>query len=89
MPVDAVTQSRPQFVSARLYELRSQMTAGKIQDDDGRMTLLQRLLKYHPNAAAHECMSDQDIISEGMGHTYVCQFGSNPCSDCVTLGSPA
>ena len=64
-------QSLPQFVSARLYELRSQMTAGKIQDDDERMSLLQRLLKYHPNPASQECMSDQDIISEGMGHTCV------------------
>jgi len=64
-------QPLPQFVSARLYELRSQMTAGKIQDDDERMSLLQRLLKYRPNAASRECMSDQDIISEGMGHTCV------------------
>jgi len=64
-------QSLPQFVSARLYELRSQMTAGKIQDDDERMSLLQRLLKYHPNPASRERMSDQDIISEGMGHTCV------------------
>jgi len=47
------------------------MTAGKIQDDDERMSMLQRLVKYRPNAASKECMSDQDIISEGMGHTYV------------------
>ena len=64
-------QSLPQFVSARLYELRSQITAGKIQEDDERMSLLQRLLKYHPNSASQEYMSDQDIISEGMGHTCV------------------
>lgn len=60
-----------QFVSARLYELRSQITAGKIRDDDERMSLLQRLLNYRPNSAFKEYMSDQDIISEGMGHTYV------------------
>ena len=73
MSANAVTQlfTLPQFVSARLYELRSQMTAGKIQDDNERMSLLQRLLKYRPNTAFQECMSDQDIISEGMGHTYV------------------
>lgn len=60
-----------QFVSARLYELRSQITAGKIRDDDERMPLLHRLLKYRPNAAFKEYASDEDIISEGMGHTYV------------------
>ena len=47
------------------------MTAGKTQDDDDRMSMLQRLVKYRPNAASQEWMSDQDIISEGMGHTCV------------------
>ena len=69
--VGVLTRSLLQFVSARLYELRSLITAGKIQDGDEPMSLLQRLLKYRPNANSKECMSDQDIISEGMGHTYV------------------
>jgi hypothetical protein len=69
MSVNAVLRPHPQFVSARLYELRSQMTAGKIQEGDERTSLLQRLLKYRPNSASQEYMSDQDIISEGMGHT--------------------
>jgi len=75
----------PQFVSARLYELRSQMSAGKFQDDNERMSMFQRLLKYRPNYAAfQQYMSDQDIISEGMGHTYV----SDPLAILILISRP-
>ena len=56
-----------QFVSARVYETRAQMNAGKIGDSE--KPLLSRLLqsKYSPT----ESMPDLDIISEAMGHMFV------------------
>ena len=48
--------------------------------------MLQRLLKYRPSTASRECMPDQDIISEGMGHTYVPSFTSATSSDLMVVG---
>ena len=50
------------------------------------MSMLQRLLKYRPSTASRECMPDQDIISEGMGHTYVPSFTSATSSDLIVVG---
>ncbi|TFY65879.1 hypothetical protein EVG20_g5213 [Dentipellis fragilis] len=55
-----------QFVSARVYETRSQMRDGKM-DEHEKVPLLQRLLRYRVGPS-DELMSDQDIISEQMGH---------------------
>lgn len=49
------------------------------------MSLLQRLLNYRPNSASRECMSDQDIISEGMGHTWALYFDSSLYLDTTVL----
>ncbi|KII94544.1 hypothetical protein PLICRDRAFT_47583 [Plicaturopsis crispa FD-325 SS-3] len=54
-----------EFVSARVYEMRAQMNAGKACDEE-KIPLLQRLLqfKYSPSTP----MPDHHIISENMGH---------------------
>ncbi|KIL58950.1 hypothetical protein M378DRAFT_169922 [Amanita muscaria Koide BX008] len=54
-----------EFVSARVYEMRSQMNAGKLGDSD-KIPLLQRLLQYQ--YSADKPMPDHDTISECMGH---------------------
>ncbi|KZT29554.1 cytochrome P450 [Neolentinus lepideus HHB14362 ss-1] len=55
-----------EFVSARVYETRSQIAVGKVdQDDLEKRPMLRRLLEYRVNNTP---MSDQDIISECMGH---------------------
>ena len=87
--LDAPAQPISQFVSARLYELRSQITAGKILDDDERTSLLQRLLKYRTSITSQESMSDQDIISEAMGHTCVFCFPCTAYSDVIVPESLA
>ena len=55
----------PQFVSARVYEMRAQMNSGKIGDCE-KVPLLQRLLQYR--YSSDQPMPDHDIISECMGH---------------------
>ncbi|KAL1729417.1 cytochrome P450, partial [Schizophyllum commune] len=55
-----------EFVSARVYELRAQMNAGKLHDSE-KVPMLQRLLKYRYSSTG-ELMPDNDIISEAMGH---------------------
>ncbi|KAF8646155.1 hypothetical protein AX16_007380 [Volvariella volvacea WC 439] len=54
-----------EFVSGRVYDMRTQMLAGKIRESE-RPSLLQRLLSYCSSDNTH--MSDCDIISECMGH---------------------
>ncbi|KAF8334820.1 cytochrome P450 [Amanita rubescens] len=54
-----------EFVSARVYEMRTQMNSGKIGDCE-RVPLLQRLLQYR--YSSDQPMPDHDIISECMGH---------------------
>ncbi|KAF8627933.1 hypothetical protein AX17_006088 [Amanita inopinata Kibby_2008] len=53
-----------EFVSARVYEMRAQMNAGKADSD--KIPMLQRLLQYR--YSSKELMPDYDIISECMGH---------------------
>ncbi|KZP09980.1 cytochrome P450 [Athelia psychrophila] len=53
-----------EFVSARVYETRAQMNAGKIGDSE--KPLLSRLLQAKYSTS--ESMPDLDIISEAMGH---------------------
>ncbi|THH19482.1 hypothetical protein EW146_g1686 [Bondarzewia mesenterica] len=55
-----------EFVSARVYETRSQMNAGKMGESE-KTPMLQRLLQYRLGGS-NELMSDQDVISEHMGH---------------------
>lgn len=57
-----------QFISSRVYEMRSQMNSGKFADPE-KMSMLQRLLQRDTSSIGG--MSDQDIVSEGMGHTCV------------------
>ena len=57
-----------QFVSARVYEMRAHMNAGKIGDSEKPMLL--RLLQYKYASSSSEYMPDLDIISEAMGHMY-------------------
>ncbi|OBZ70133.1 hypothetical protein A0H81_09811 [Grifola frondosa] len=54
-----------EFVGGRLYEMRAKMQAGPIvgETDTEKMPLLQQMLQHRS-----EGMSDQDIVSEGMGH---------------------
>ncbi|KAG6830124.1 hypothetical protein H0H87_009094 [Tephrocybe sp. NHM501043] len=55
-----------EFVSGRVYEMRAQMNAGKINETD-KVPMLHRLLRYqYPTTSA--LMPDHDIISECMGH---------------------
>jgi len=58
-----------QFVSARVYETRSQMVSGALEASD-RITLVQRLLRYYAEPSS-DTAPDRDIISEHMGHLYV------------------
>ncbi|KAH9002282.1 cytochrome P450 [Lactarius hatsudake] len=55
-----------QFVSARVYETKSQMVSGASEHSD-RVTLAQRLLRYHSGSSTATA-SDRDVISEHMGH---------------------
>lgn len=55
-----------EFVSARVYETRSQMVSGALEASD-RITLVQRLLRYYAELSS-DTTSDRDIISEHMGH---------------------
>ncbi|KAL1746232.1 cytochrome P450 [Schizophyllum fasciatum] len=55
-----------EFVSARVYELRAQINAGKLHESE-KVPMLQRLLKYRYSSTG-ELMPDNDIISEAMGH---------------------
>lgn len=64
MPADLFSL---QFVSARVYETRSQMNAGKIADCE--KPLISRLLQY--KYPSNQSMPDLDIISEAMGHMFV------------------
>ncbi|PFH48986.1 hypothetical protein AMATHDRAFT_64081 [Amanita thiersii Skay4041] len=54
-----------EFVSARVYEMRAQMSSAKITESD-KIPMLQRLLQYR--YSSKEKMPDHDIISECMGH---------------------
>ena len=58
-----------QFVSARVYEIRAQINAGKL-DETEKVTLLQRFLEYC-SAGSNDLMHDRDVISEAMGHLFV------------------
>jgi hypothetical protein len=58
-----------QFVSARVYETKSQMVSGASEQSD-RVTLAQRLLRYYAGSSAVTA-SDRDVISEHMGHLCV------------------
>ncbi|KAG6835749.1 hypothetical protein H0H93_015018 [Arthromyces matolae] len=55
-----------EFVSARVYEMRAQMNAGKCIETE-KTPMLYRLLNYR-YSATNENMPDHDIISECMGH---------------------
>ncbi|KAF9463724.1 cytochrome P450 [Collybia nuda] len=54
-----------EFVSARVYEMRAQMNAGKIGESE-KIPMLQRLLQHRYSSTVP--MPDHDIISECMGH---------------------
>ncbi|GBE80196.1 cytochrome P450 [Sparassis latifolia] len=62
-------QIMAQFVGGRLYEMRAQMQAGPVGEDNDveKMPLLQRMLQ-HRVFSTSEGLSDQNIISEAMGH---------------------
>jgi hypothetical protein len=62
-----------QFVSARVYEMRAQMNAGKVGvGESEKVPMLQRLLQFrYSSPFANEPMPDKDIISEMMGHLFV------------------
>lgn len=49
--------------------MRSQMNSGKFVDPE-KKSMLQRLIQYR-NSSTNEPMSDQHIVSEAVGHTYV------------------
>ena len=51
--------------------MRNQMNSGVLEEPE-KISMLQRLLHYR-NGSSNELMSDQDVISEGMGHTLVIQ----------------
>lgn len=55
-----------EFVSARVYELRAQMNAGKVGESE-KTPMLQRLLQYR-YSSTDGLMPERDIISECMGH---------------------
>ncbi|KAG6915908.1 hypothetical protein DXG01_009278 [Tephrocybe rancida] len=55
-----------EFVSGRVYEMRAQMNAGKINETD-KVPMLHRLLRYR-YSSTDSLMPDHDIISECMGH---------------------
>lgn len=67
------------FVSARVYELRAQMNAGKVGESE-KAPMLQRLLQYR-YSPTNELMPERDIISECMGHLCVrVLLPSMPCA---------
>ncbi|KAI0053770.1 cytochrome P450 [Auriscalpium vulgare] len=74
-----------EFVSARVYETRSQMVAGDLEDSE-KVTLVQRLLRYHSGLSSG-AMSDRDIISEHMGHLQVPFFGHSPIAGSDTTST--
>lgn len=61
-----------QFVGEKLYHMRAKLQAGKAMGDldADKMPLLQRLLQ-HRIFTNSEAMSDQNIVSEAMGHLCV------------------
>ncbi|PPQ92769.1 hypothetical protein CVT25_003878 [Psilocybe cyanescens] len=74
-----------EFVSARVYEMRGQVNAGKIGDTE-KISMLQRLLgyKYSPT----QQMPDHDIISECIGHLYVFGLlfvGTDLLKHCISM----
>lgn len=58
------------------------MTAGKLEPSD-QVTLAQRLLQHRMSSG--ELMSNHDIVSEHMGHMYVCCSPSTSCSAAFQL----
>jgi hypothetical protein len=72
MPLPTITDTPPQFVSERVYEMRAQINAGRLGESE-KVPMLQRLLQYR-YASSNELMPDHDIISESMGHMYVTRF---------------
>ncbi|TFK47010.1 cytochrome P450 [Heliocybe sulcata] len=57
-----------EFVSARVYETRSQLSTRKVDHDEcEKLPMLRRLLE-HRMTPSNTPMSDQDVISECMGH---------------------
>ncbi|KAF9528062.1 cytochrome P450 [Crepidotus variabilis] len=54
-----------EFVSARVYEMRAQVNAGRIGESE-KHSMLQRLLEYRYSSEVP--MPDHDIISECIGH---------------------
>ncbi|EMD40318.1 hypothetical protein CERSUDRAFT_148236 [Gelatoporia subvermispora B] len=57
-----------QFVGDRLYDMRAKIhTASVAGETEDKMCLLQRMIQ-HRVFGSQEGMSDQNIISEGMGH---------------------
>ncbi|KAK7453494.1 hypothetical protein VKT23_011771 [Stygiomarasmius scandens] len=55
-----------EFVSERVYQTRTQMNAGKL-DEAEKVPMLHRLLQYR-YSSTNQLMPDNDIISECMGH---------------------
>ncbi|PBK94016.1 cytochrome P450 [Armillaria gallica] len=55
-----------EFVSERVYQMRAQMNAGKLEESE-KVPMLHRLLNYR-YASTNKSMPDIDIISECMGH---------------------
>lgn len=71
-----LTPDLMQFVSARVYEMRAQMNAGKLEEEvEKPKHMLVRLLQHRYNGS-DELMPDLDIISEAMGHMFVFLFST-------------
>ncbi|KIK50957.1 hypothetical protein GYMLUDRAFT_234401 [Collybiopsis luxurians FD-317 M1] len=56
-----------EFVSERVYQARTEMNSGKLDESSEIVPLLHRLLKYRYSSTG-QMMPDNDIISEAMGH---------------------
>ena len=59
--------------------MRAQINAGKVGDSE-KVSLLQRLMKYH--YAPQQPMPDHDIISEHIGHMYAFSVMVSQNSSC-------
>ncbi|KAF5321063.1 hypothetical protein D9619_000139 [Psilocybe cf. subviscida] len=68
-----------EFVSARVYEMRAQINAGKFGDSE-KVFILQRLMKYQYSPT--QPMPDHDIISECIGHMMA---GTDTTSTTITF----
>ena len=60
-------------MSERVYQARTEMNSGKLDESSETVPLLHRLLKYRYSSTG-QMMPDNDIISEAMGHMYASNF---------------